>query len=84
MILKAIKFSYLKRANTATAYQDLISYAGVIVNKANKFVDIVLTQIPGIQVDQLLKSIFAKNMAIITTGWHSTRLPQISWGILQI
>ena len=51
IILKAIKFSYLKRANKATAYQDLISYAGVNANNDDKCVDIVLTQIPGIQDD---------------------------------
>ena len=41
----------MKRANKATAYQDLLSYAGVNANNIDKCVDIVLTQIPGIQDD---------------------------------
>ena len=34
-----------------TAYQDLISFAGVIANKVDKVVDTVLTHIAGIQAD---------------------------------
>ena len=37
---------------------------GVNANKVDKVVDIVLTQISGIQVDGLPKSTFAKDMAI--------------------
>ena len=50
--------------STSTAYQDLISYAGVSANKVDKVVDIVLTQIAGTQVDRLPKSTFAMDMAI--------------------
>ena len=70
--------------STCAAYQDLISYAGVSANKVDKVVDIVLTQIAGIQVDRLPKSTFAKDMAIESRGWHSTRLPQSSQGIVPI
>ena len=35
--------------STRAAYQDLISYPGVSANKVDKVVDIVLTQIAGIQ-----------------------------------
>ena len=62
--------------STRAAYQDLISFAGVSANKVQKVVDIVLTQISGIQVDRLPKSTFAKDMAVESRGWHSTRLPQ--------
>ena len=54
--------------STRAAYQDLISFAGVSANKVNKVVDIVLTQIAGIQVDRLPKSTFAKDMAIESRG----------------
>ena len=64
--------------STHAAYQDLISFAGVSANKVDKVVDISLTQITEIQVDQLLKSTFAKGMAIESRGWHNTRLPQSS------
>ena len=37
--------------STRAAYQDLISFAGVSENKADKVVDIVLTHIAEIQVD---------------------------------
>ena len=37
---------------------------GVSANKVDKVVDIVLTQISGIQVDGLPKSTFAKDMTI--------------------
>ena len=37
--------------STRAAYQDLISFAGVSANKVEKVVDIVLTQIAGIQGD---------------------------------
>ena len=50
--------------STRAAYQDLISFAGVSANKVQKVVDIVLTQISGIQVDRLPKSTFAKDMAV--------------------
>ena len=53
---------------TRAAYQDLISFAGVSANKVDKVVDIVLTQIAGIQVDRLPKSTFAKDMAIESRG----------------
>ena len=67
------------------AYQDLISFAGVNANKVDKVVDISLTQITEIQVGQLLKSTFAKGMAIESRGWHNTRLPQSSQeGVLPI
>ena len=54
--------------STRVAYQDLISYAGVSANKVNKVVDIVLTQIAGIQLDGLPNSTFAKDMAIELRG----------------
>ena len=54
--------------STCAAYQDLISFAGVSANKVEKVVDIVLTQIAGIQVDQLPKSTFAKDMEIESRG----------------
>ena len=63
--------------STCAAYQDLISFADVSANKAEKVVDIVLTQTAGIQVDQLPKSTFAKDMEIVTVPdclWNSTRL----------
>ena len=50
--------------STRAAYQDLISFSGLGANKFDKVVDIVLTQITGIQVDRLPKSTFAKDMAI--------------------
>ena len=37
--------------STRAAYQDLISFAGVSANKVPQAVDIVLTQIAGVQVD---------------------------------
>ena len=37
--------------STRAAYQDLISFAGVSANKLPQAVDIVLTQIAGVQVD---------------------------------
>ena len=37
--------------STRAAYQDLISFASVSVNKIDKVVDIALTQNAGIQVD---------------------------------
>ena len=37
--------------STRAAYQDLINFASVSANKVEKVFDIVLTQIPGIQVD---------------------------------
>ena len=49
--------------STGAAYQDLISFAGVSANKVDKVFDTVLTQIAGIQVDQLPKSAFPKDMA---------------------
>ena len=70
--------------STRAAYQDLISYTGVSANKVDKAIDIVLTQIAGIQVGRLPKSTFAKDMAIESRGWHSTRLPQSSQGIVPI
>ena len=60
--------------STRAAYQDLISYASISTNKVDKVVDIVLTQISGIQVDRLPKSTFAKDITIESRGWHSTRL----------
>ena len=36
--------------STRAAYQDLIIFAGVSANKADKVFDIVLTQIAGIQI----------------------------------
>ena len=53
---------------TCATYQDLISFAGVNANKVDKVVDIVLTQIAGIQVGRLPKSTFAKDMAIELRG----------------
>ena len=50
------------------AYQDLISSAGVSVNKVDKVADIVLTQIAEIQVVRLPKSTFAKDIAIKSRG----------------
>ena len=41
---------YQYNNSTRAAYQDLISFAGVSANKVQKVVDIVLTQISGIQV----------------------------------
>ena len=49
---------------------------GVSVSNVAKIVDIVLTQIAGIQVDQLPKSAFAKDVAIESWEWRNTRLPQ--------
>ena len=49
--------------SSCAVYQDLLSYAGVSANKADK-VDIALTQIAGIHVDRLPKPTFAKDMAI--------------------
>ena len=52
---KSYKIQLFKKGqysnSTRAAYQDLISYAGVSANKVDKVVDIVLTQIAGIQVD---------------------------------
>ena len=42
--------------STRAAYQNLISYAGVSANKVDKVVDIVLTEIDGIQVGRLSRS----------------------------
>ena len=50
--------------STRSAYQALISFAGVSANKVEKVVDIVLAQIAGIQVDRLRKSAFFKDIAI--------------------
>ena len=54
--------------STCAAYQDLFSFADVSANKVEKVVDIVLTQTAGIQVDQLPKSTFAKDMEIESRG----------------
>ena len=62
--------------STHAAYQDLINFAGVSAKKVEKVVDIVLKHNAGIQVDQLPKSTFPKDMAIESRGWHNTRLPQ--------
>ena len=50
--------------STRSAYQALISFAGVSASKVEKVVDIVLAQIAGIQVDRLRKSAFFKDIAI--------------------
>ena len=50
--------------STRAAYQNLISYAGVSANKVDKVVDIILTEIDGIQVGRLSRSTFAKVIAI--------------------
>ena len=51
-------------------------FCNVSATKVDKVVDIALTQISGVQVDGLPKSTFAKDMAIESRGWYSTRLPQ--------
>ena len=54
--------------STCAAYQDLISFADISANKVEKVLDIVLTQTAGIQVDQLPKSTYAKDMEIESRG----------------
>ena len=69
---KSNKIQLLKKGqysnSTHAAHQNLISYACVSANKFDKVVDIELTKIAGIQVDQLPKSTFAKDMAIKSRG----------------
>ena len=62
--IKSHKIQLFKKGqysnSTGAAYQDLISFAGVSANNVDKVVDTVLTQIAGIQVDELPKSTFPK------------------------